>query len=96
MGDSTFSIYSSTIYQSSDSAEIHLNILLNTFGGCDEEELSKEIIAEYQKINGVKKNVRYMFTLYRTLFHYRRNWKYDTIVCDENGAIICCKGDLGV
>ena len=90
------SVHSSTVYQSSDEIEIYANVLMNTFMNIDKESFAKEVISEHQKINGMKTNVTYKLSLYRTLLHYRWDWKYDTIICDENGAIICCEDDLGV
>lgn len=85
---------SSTIYQTSVQTDIHINVIMNTFLWVDEEEFTKEIIEKHQEINGVKKESRYMISLYRTLFHYRRNLKYHMIIYDENGVIICCEENL--
>ena len=89
-------VISSSVYQDSEQTEIHLYVLANTFFCVDKNKVSEEIICGHQKINGIQNNTVYTLRLYRTLFHYRRNWEYDTIICDEKGAIICCGEDLGV
>ena len=60
---------------------------VKTFNGYG--KLSKRNIDEL--INGVRKDAVYTLSLYRTMFHYRRNWKYNMIICNKNGAIICCE-----
>ena len=82
---------SSSVYQTSKRTEIHINAIVNTFFRVNEEKISKEIIMEHQKINGVKDEMLYILSLYRTRLHYRKNWKCDTTICDKNGAIICCE-----
>lgn len=89
-------VISSTVYQDSEHTEIHLYVLMNTFFGVDKNKISEEIICGHQKINGIQNNTVYTLRIYRTMFDYRRNWEYDTIICDEKGAIICCGEDLGV
>ena len=89
-------VISSMVYQTSDEVEIQMNVIINTFFGVKEETVAEEIIAKHKEINGFTKTTQYTLSLYRTLFHYRRNWEYDMLICDRNGAIICCEEDLKV
>lgn len=79
----------STIFTTPGQTEIKMYVLMNTFLSVDEETLAKEIISEEQQVNGVRENPIYTLKLYRTLIHYRQDFEYDTLVCDENGVIIC-------
>ena len=87
-------VVSSMIYQMANEKEIHLNVIMNTLWEVEEESISKEIIVKHQEINGFMKNTKYTLSLYRTVFHYKRNWEYDQLICNENGAILCCEEDL--
>lgn len=82
-------IYNSLIFTTPGNTEIKLNILMNTLLPFDEEKMIKEIICEEQMINGVRENPVYEVNLYRSLIHYRNNWKYNSWICDESGVTIC-------
>ena len=86
-------IYSSSIFTTPENTEIKINVLMNTLLPIDVENQAKEIISEEQKINGMRENSVYTLKMYRSLFHYRNDWKYTSITCDENGAIICDRDD---
>lgn len=90
------SVASSSIFTTPGQTEIRMYVQMNTLLDVNEEKMTKEVITEHQMINGIQENTVYTLKLYRTAFHYKRNWEYDTIICDENGAIICCGDDLGV
>lgn len=93
---SSYSIVSSSVFSMTEHTEIKLFVLLNSMTHIDEEKLAGEIVTEHQAVNGFTNNTHYILKLYRTLFHYRKNWEYDTIICDENGVIVCCEDILGV
>lgn len=91
-----YSVISSTVYTNSQQTEVQFYVQMNTFLDIDTENLSKKIILEHQKVNGKRQQMTYAIHLYRTKWHYMKNWEYDTIICEENGAIICCEEHLGV
>jgi len=84
-------IHYSTVFTTADTTEVTLHIVLNTFLPVNKEAISKEIIETVQQVNGVKEHSVYTLVLYRTFAHYRKDWKYDTLFCDERGATICCE-----
>ena len=89
------SVISSTVYKNPKQTEVQLYVQVNTVLRIDAENISREIVLEHQKINGKWKQTVYEVHLYRTKWHYRMNWEYDTIFCDENGATICCEENHG-
>ena len=78
-----------SIFTTSENSEIKVCVLMNTFFPVDEEELAKEIILEEQQINGLRDNPVYILKMYRSMIHYRNDWKYSSFTYDENGAVIC-------
>lgn len=90
------SVVYSSVFTTSEQTEIHLYVQMNTIFKIDGNRVAKEIVAEHQMLNQIEGNVFYTLHLYRTAMHYERDCEYDTINCDENGAIICCADDLGV
>ena len=90
------SIRYSSVFTSSEQTEHHLYVQMNTFLKVDKERITKKIIGEHQKINQTEGERIYTLHLYRTGLHYKWNCEYDTLICNENGAIICCETDLGV
>ena len=86
-------IYSSSIFTTPGNTEIKINVLMNTWLPIDTEERIKEIISEEQEINGRRENPIYTLKMYRSLFHYRNDWEYTSITCDENGVKICDRDD---
>lgn len=90
------SIAYSSVFTTSEQTEVHLYVQMNTFLGVNKDVMAEKIIEEHQSINQTESKVFYTLHLYRTAVHYKWDCKYDTINCDENGAIICCADDLGV
>ena len=90
------SVVYSSVFTTSEQTEIHLYVQMNTIFKIDENGVAREIVAEHQMLNQTEGKVSYTLHLYRTAVHYEWNCEYDTINCDENGAIICCRGDLRV
>ena len=91
-----FSIVYSSVFTTSEQTELHLYVQMNTFLGVNEDVMAEKIIEEHQRINQTDGKIFYTLHLYRTGMHYRWNCEYDTIKCDENGAIICCMGNFRV
>lgn len=79
----------SSIFTTPGQTEIRMHVVMNTLLPVDEEILAKEIIFEEQQVNGIRENPIYTLKLYRTLIHYRQDLTYSTLICDENGAIVC-------
>ena len=82
-----YEIFYSSVFSSAEETEICLYVILNSFLTIDHEEMAKNLVREHKKVNGTRKNEVYELNLYRTDFHYKRNWKYDTLFCDGNGKI---------
>ena len=82
------SIASSTVFTTEEQTEITMYVVLNTLNKIDKDKLVQDVISEHRKINGKRKNEVYTLVLYRTDVHYRKNWEYDTVNCDENGMVI--------
>lgn len=91
-----FSIAYSSVFTTSGQTEIHLYVQMNTFLSVNKDEMIEKIVTEHQNINQLEGEVSYSIHLYRTAVHYNLDCEYDTIMCDKNGAIICCETDLGV
>ena len=87
-----FSIVYSSVFSTPEQTEIHLYVQMNTWAKVDKNIIAEEIISEHQRIHQIKDKVMYTLHLYRTGIHYRWEYEYDTINCDKNGAIICCRG----
>lgn len=85
----------SSIFTSPGNTEINLSVLMNTLLRVDEEKMVKDIIFKEQQLNGVRDNSVYTLKLYRSAIHYRNDWEYTSLTCDENGLIIC-EGDESV
>lgn len=91
-----FSIVYSSVFTTSEQTELHLYVQMNTLLGVNEDVMAEKIIEEHQRINQQEGKIVYTLHLYRTGVHYRWNREYNTIKCDENGAIICCRGNFRV
>lgn len=83
-----YGVHHSVIFTSGDQTEIKLCVLANTFFIVDEEDLAEKVVQSHVSINGTRPNTTYELEIYRTNIHYKQNWKYDTIFCDENGNIL--------
>ena len=85
------SIVYSSVFTTSEETEIHLYVQMNTFVKVDRDVEAEEIVKEHRKVNQLEGKVRYTLHLYRSALHYNWNCEYDTIICNEKGAIICCE-----
>lgn len=84
----SYKVHHSTIFSAANLTEIHLCIIMNSLLPVDTDELAKEVVCANVKLNGPRPNAVYELELYRTNTHYKLNWEYDTVLCDENGKII--------
>ena len=80
-------IFYSSVFTTSEETEICLYVIVNSFLPIDREELASQLIEQHQSINGSRGNEVYELHLYRTIFHYKRHWKYDTLFCGPDGKI---------
>lgn len=80
-------IFYSSVFTTSEETEICLYVIVNSFLPIDREELASQLIEQHQSINGSRGNEVYELHLYRTNFHYKRHWKYDTLFCGPDGKI---------
>ncbi len=83
-----YEIHHSSIFTSADSTEIQLYIIANTFLPINEEALVGRVLEDHNRLNGEREKTVYRLEIYRTIIHYKQNWKYDTVFCDEKRNIV--------
>ena len=76
------------VFSSSDLTETRLYVIMNTLLPAEEASFAKNVISDYQKINGPRGKASYELRLYRTEVHYKLHIEYTVIVCDADGQVL--------
>ena len=76
------------VVSSSDLTETRLYVIMNTLLPAEEASFAKNVISDYQKINGPRGKASYELRLYRTEVHYKLHIEYTVIVCDADGQVL--------
>ncbi len=82
-----YEVQRSTVVSSGNHTEVWLSVVLNDWYPIDREKMIKEIAGRQPPIGDGSRQVYFRIELYRTDFHYRHGWKYDTVLCDQCGEV---------
>lgn len=83
-----YEVVSSSVFSSSNLTETRLYVIMNTLLPAEEASFAKNVISDYQKINGPRGKASYELRLYRTEVHYKLHIEYTVIVCDADGQVL--------
>ena len=83
-----YEVVSSSVFSSSDLTETRLYVIMNTLLPAEEAAFAKNVISDYQKINGPRGKASYELRLYRTEVHYILHKEYAYLFCDASGNLL--------
>lgn len=83
-----YEILHSTVLSSANLTEHKLTLVIHSVLPVDREQLARKVTADCMRLNAGQPRPYFELEIYRTDFHYRFNFLYDTILCDEKGNIV--------